>query len=184
MDAVGTCSRRPIVTGAGGGVRKSPAGALNGHGYAPVNASTCERGPSRLWFPFRFAEYGSEHPIPSRSSQNCPAGVHGGYPGVLEHASSCSAQKPCLSHDIPICSSLPSLMRYRFCAITGCCVPTSIHSSCWSPMLHDVVAIEYAVMSPATPQYRTAGSSPTITSGPVARAGEERAASASAVTPL
>ena len=74
-----------------------------GYGKKPVVAFTSDLGPSPLWLPLRPAEYGSEHPTPSRD----PFGyaVHG------PHTVPCSAVKPCLSHDWPSCSNLPSRMR-------------------------------------------------------------------------
>ena len=35
-------------------------------------------------------------------------------------------RKPCFSQLIPICSNRPSINRYMFCAMTGCCAEVSV----------------------------------------------------------
>src|SRR5439155_24348041 len=85
-------------------------------GKAPVKGLTHAREPMPLWFPFKLAEYGSEHPEP-----RCDPPT----PLQPKPQTFCvNAVNACLSQDWPICSnrsvlSAPPLIRYRFCGMTG-----------------------------------------------------------------
>src|SRR3954466_14990085 len=87
---------------------------------------------------------------------------------------SVNAVNACLSHDCPICSNLsllfaPPLIRYMFCGMTGWSTLGNWNQSrLTTPALQEVVATPTETVPPTVPPVgsETAGSSPTITSGP------------------
>src|SRR5262252_3295378 len=105
----------------------------------------------------------SEHPPGMRGS---PLGVEH-VPQKLPLV----ARNPCLHQDIPSCSKRAEpptvLSRNMFPVITGCWLVFATHVTPTSPMLHESVPIEYAVIVPSTPSRDMSNTSPTITSGPM-----------------
>ena len=76
--------------------------------------------------------------MPRTVGQPPPAGWHD------PQSVCCSAQKPCFTQDMPICSIAPSLMRNMFCGMTGWFgFGFGIHCNCWLPMLQLVEPIAY-----------------------------------------